>query len=70
MYNLYIVEKTVYIEHHLNMEFKTVFVSPDRSRDERAAHQQLVLRLKEKVKTDPENYHFIRNGTLMSKPKN
>jgi hypothetical protein len=32
-------------------------------------HQQLVLQMKEKIKSDPRNYHFIKNGSVMSKPK-
>jgi len=49
--------------------FKSVYLSPDRTIEERAAHQQLVLQIKEKIKSDPSNYHFIDNGTVTSKPK-
>ena len=50
--------------------YKTVFFSPDRTQEERTAHQQLVLQMKEKIKSDPVNYHFIKNGTVMSRPRN
>ena len=49
--------------------YKSVFFGPDRTLEERATHQQLVLQMKEKIKSDPANYHFIKNGTVMSKPK-
>ena len=49
--------------------FKSVFFSPDRTLEERATHQQLVLQMKERIKSDSANYHFIKNGTVMSKPK-
>ena len=49
--------------------YKSVFISPDRTHEERVTHQQLVLQMKEKIKSDPKNYHFIKNGSVMSKPK-
>ena len=49
--------------------YKSVYLSPDRTIEERAAHHQLVLQIKEEMKSDPSNYHFIENGTVTSKPK-
>ena len=49
--------------------FKSVYFSPDRTPEERATHQQLVLQMKEKIKNDTTNYYFIKNGTVMSKAK-
>ena len=50
----------------LTSEFKSVYVSPDRSVEERETMRQLVATLKEKMKSEPDLYHFIRNGTLHS----
>ena len=49
--------------------YKSVYFRPDRTPEDRATHQQLVLKMKEKIKDDPTNYHYIKNGTIMSKPK-
>ena len=49
--------------------YKSVYFSPDRTPEDRATHQQLVLKMREKIKDDPTNYHYIKNGTIMSKPK-
>ena len=49
--------------------FKHVYISPDRTREERTAHQQLVKEMKIRIQSDPNNYHYIRNGTIMSKVK-
>ena len=49
--------------------FKSVYVSPDRSPEDRAAHKQLVIEMKEKIKTEPNKYHFIRNKTIISRVK-
>ena len=51
-------------------QYKTVFISPDRSPDERAEHKGLVLELKEKVKKEPNKVHFIQGGQLCSRDKN
>ena len=49
--------------------YKTVYISPDRSPEEREAHKQLVLQLKNKRDTDRESHHFIRDGKICSIPK-
>ena len=49
--------------------YKTVYISPDRSPEERETHKQLVLLLKNKRDTDRESHHFIRDGKICSVPK-
>ena len=45
-------------------EFRKVYLSPDRSPDERAARRLLVETLRTKMKEEPQFYHFIRDGKL------
>jgi len=49
---------------------KTTFIGPDRTPEEREVHRDLVIRLKETMKTDTERYHFIRGGKIVSVKKN
>ena len=51
--------------------YKTVYISPDRSPEERETHKLLVLQLKNKRDTDRESHHFyfIRDGKICSVPK-
>ncbi len=50
-------------------QLKTVYISPDRSLQERTEHKQLVVNLRELVKKDPDRRHYIRNGRLISEVK-
>ena len=49
--------------------YKSVFLSPDRSPDERNQHIQLVLDLKQKVIQQPGKKHFIRQGQIVTTEK-
>ena len=53
-------------ELRLSQYHKTVYISPDRSPEERAVHKELVQKLREKVReeTDPEKRYFIRSGRI------
>ena len=51
------------------VELKNVFISPDRSPEERAKRRDLVAKLKEKIHSEPGMYHFIQNGKLVSAQK-
>ena len=66
-----IVQQILRKSRHLRKkdQYKTVFISPDRSADERAEHKRLVLELKEKVKQEPDKVHFIHGGQLHSRDK-
>ena len=52
-----------------NPVFKSVYISPDRSAEERAERKKLVCQLKEKIEKEPEMYHFILNGKVNSTEK-
>lgn len=46
--------------------YKSVFLSPDRTLEERVAHQKLIIKLKEERARDKTSRHFIRNGKICS----
>ena len=46
--------------------FKTVFLSPDRTPDARIQHKELVSKLKEKLTLEPQKRHFIKEGKICS----
>ena len=49
--------------------WKCLYLSPDRTREERASHKLLVEKVKQKIQDDPSNYHFIRDGQIKSVDK-
>ena len=48
---------------------KTVFISPDRSADEREHRRTLVTELKKLINAQPNRHHFIRAGSVQSVDK-
>ena len=50
-------------------KYKTVFLSADRSFDQRSKHRLLVSELKKKADDEPERKHFIRNDKVCSVDK-
>ena len=50
-------------------KYKTVFLSADRSFDQRSKHRLLVSELKTKTADEPERKHFIRNDKVCSVDK-
>ena len=42
----------------------SIFISPDRSLAERAAHKKLIEDMKKRREEDPSKYFFIRRGTV------
>ena len=50
-------------------QHKHVFISPDRSEEQRAVHRELVLELKRRADAEPKRRHFIRGGKVCSAPK-
>ena len=50
-------------------QFKTVFVSPDRSIEEREKHRLVVTELKRRVAADPDSRHYIRGGAVCSEKR-
>ncbi len=49
--------------------FKSVYLSPDRSSEERATQKKLVSELRLKIKERPDLYHYIKGGTICSSAK-
>lgn len=45
---------------------KTTYVGPDRSKEERLAHKKLVEHMKQKMRDEPDMYHYIRRGIITS----
>ena len=50
-------------------KFKSVFLSPDRSPDERAQHRNLILELKQRIIEHPDKKHFIRDRHIVTSEK-
>ena len=50
--------------------FGGVYLSPDRSVEQRAEHRKLVLELKQRLVDQPGKRHFIRGNTVVSTEKN
>ena len=48
---------------------KSVFISPDRSADERECRKKLVTDLKQLIIEQPNRHHFIRSGRIQSADK-
>ena len=49
--------------------YDSVYISPDRSAEQRAAFRKLVLEVKQKRNLEPERVHFIRNNKIVSSDK-
>ena len=45
--------------------YKTVYISPNRTPEERASRKKLVSELKEKRSGDPNSRYFIRKGEIV-----
>ena len=50
-------------------DLRSVYLAPDRSKDERLTHQKLVKALKEKIANEPYKYHYIRDGKIVTVDK-
>ena len=46
--------------------WKCVYLTPDRSKEERVAHSKLVAELKQKIGEDSSKYHYIRDSKIIS----
>ena len=46
--------------------FSKVYLSPDRSREERTKHRKLVEEMKLLISKEPSKHHYIRNGEIVS----
>ena len=50
--------------------YKSIYICPDRSVEERRAFKKLWEELKEKRKAEPNRVHFIRNNKVVRSDKN
>ena len=66
-----IVQQILTRARHLRSSelFGKVFISPDRSPEERAEQQKLVLELKKRSNDQPDKRHFIKGGKVCSVDK-
>lgn len=51
---------------HSKEGYRSVYICPDRTVEERKAHKKLVDQLKEKKQSDPDKVHFIRHNNIVS----
>jgi hypothetical protein len=49
--------------------YDSVYISPDRPAEQRAAFRKLVLEVKQKRHMEPERVHIIRNNKIVSSEK-
>ena len=52
-----------------SQQHRGIYLSVDRTQEERLARKKLVEQLKQKREAEPEHYHFIRNNTILSRSK-
>ena len=45
-------------------EFRTVYLAPDRTKEEQLAHAKLVKEMKELLLNDPSKFYYIRNNKI------
>ena len=50
-------------------ETKRVYISPDRSREERELRKGLVKEMRERMRSDPSKYHYISGREVVSKER-
>ena len=46
-----------------------MYITPDRTREEREERRTLVTVMKETISSEPQRYHFIRDGVVCSREK-
>ena len=49
--------------------YSRVYITPDRTREEREERKTLVNAMKEKISSEPQRYHYIRDGVVCSREK-
>ena len=55
---------------HTKEGFKSVYICPDRTVQERKSFKILLDQLREKRKSEPNRTHFIRNNRIVSSDRN
>ena len=51
-------------------DLRSVYLSPDRNKQEQAAHSKLVAKMRTMIKEDPNKFYFIRNNKVNFIDKN
>ena len=51
-------------------DLRSVYLSPDRNKQEQAAHNKLVAKMRTMIKEDPTKFYFIRDNKVKSVDKN
>lgn len=64
-----VLGKSSKLKEKLSPHWKCVYLAPDRSKEERAAHSKLVTKLKQMISEDSSKYHYIRDGKIISVDK-
>ena len=49
--------------------YRRVYITPDRTREEREEEKTLVTAMKGNISSEPQRYHHIRDGVLCSREK-
>ena len=52
------------IAHKLKAKLPTVYLGPDRSKEERQAHNKLVTQMKTLIKQDSSKHYYIRDNKI------
>ena len=53
-----------FIKLKANSELKSVYLSPDRTKEQRSAHGKLVNQMKEMIARDCSKHYFIRDNKI------
>ena len=62
---LFVLSKASHLKNLSNEYWQKIFLSPDRNREERQAHQKLVVKLKQKIVDCPNKRHYIKDGHII-----
>jgi hypothetical protein len=65
----FVLSKAKKLRQNSYPEYQKLKLSPDRSREERAAHKLLVTQSKQRISDDPSKYRFIRDGKIKTVDK-
>ena len=58
------VKHALLLANKLKDVYPTVYLGPDRNKEERQAHNELVSPMKDLIKQDPSKHYYIRNNKI------
>jgi len=64
-----VLARARYLKKSSCAAFHSWYITPDRNSEERAAHKKLVIKMKNMITTEPQKYHYIRDGKIHSVDK-